>query len=305
MRPSQLLSTALALSSLSVAWPWPESFDDIKGVADVGALLYGRADSNSDYYLLGSASATPTASVNSAAQTTSSPKTSDSGSSVTTGDSAAATSSASAASSGGSSMTITGSQEATKTSGKVEASAKANSTIFDPRLPAGGIQMITPAAISGPQFYKIGDWVTFAWNYTSLSVTPTAIDILATCTANQGTYTLAVNQTVGETGRVLWDTGSYQASNTLPLLTETYTLVIYDADSSISATAQAGYLAVYNQYTFGMYTPQPYTPWANFTCPTCNSALSSTERQTLGFMLVMCTITVLSFTWFAGDFGVF
>jgi len=122
--------------------------------------------------------------------------------------------------------------------------------------------MVTPAAISGQQYYKIGNWVTFVWNYTSLSVTPTAIDVLATCTANQGTYTLALNQSTKETGKVLWDTGAYQSTATLPLLTETYTLLIFDADSSVSATAKAGYLAVYSQYTFGMYTPQPYTPWS-------------------------------------------
>ncbi|KAK3072035.1 hypothetical protein LTS18_014720, partial [Coniosporium uncinatum] len=113
--------------------------------------------------------------------------------------------------------------------------------------------------ISGSQFYKIGDYVTFAWNYTSLSSTPAYIDILATCTANQATYTLATNQSAQQTG-ILWDTGAYQSSATVPLLTETYTLIIYDADSSISAVPRAGYLAPFRQMTFGMYTPQPYTP---------------------------------------------
>ena len=122
--------------------------------------------------------------------------------------------------------------------------------------------MVTPAPISGAQYYKVGDFVTFAWNYTSLEVTPTAIDILASCKANQATYTLAVNQTVEPTGQVIWDTGEYQKTATIPLLTETYTLVIYDADSSISAVAKAGYLAPYKQYQFGMYLPQPYTPFS-------------------------------------------
>lgn len=131
---------------------------------------------------------------------------------------------------------------------------------FDPRLPAGGISMITPAALSGAQYYKIGDWVTFGWNYTSLSVTPSAIDILASCSANQATYTLALNQTVEPTGRVLWDTGAYQKTATVPLLTQTYTLIIYDAaePAGVSATPRAGYLGAFNQYTFGMYSPQPY-----------------------------------------------
>ena len=123
--------------------------------------------------------------------------------------------------------------------------------------------MITPAVSSGAQYYKVGDWVTFAWNYTSLLATPSAIDVFASCAANQALYTLALNQSVSETGRVLWDTGDYQATATIPLLTNTYTLIIYPADSSISATAKAGYLAVQETYTFGMYTPQPYTPWSS------------------------------------------
>lgn len=123
--------------------------------------------------------------------------------------------------------------------------------------------MITPAPIAGAQFYKIGEWVTFAWNYTSLSVTPSAIDILATCTANQATYTLAVNQTVDKTGMILWDTNKTQETGSVPLLTEQYTLMIYDSDQSVSATPQAGYLGVYSQFTFGMYTPQPYVNWSS------------------------------------------
>ena len=128
--------------------------------------------------------------------------------------------------------------------------------------------MVTPAAISGSQYYKVGDFVTLAWNYTSLSVTPTAIDILASCSAAQATYTLALNQSVQETGKIIWDTGKFQKTATQQLLTNTYTLIIYDADSSISSTPKAGYLGVYDQFTFGMYTPQAYTPWnGKFTIP--------------------------------------
>ena len=120
--------------------------------------------------------------------------------------------------------------------------------------------MVTPGLFAASQYYKIGDYVTFAWNYTSLSVTPTAIDVLASCSVNSQLYTIALNQTVQPTGAVTWDTGEYQATATIPLLTETYTLVIYNAAEDISATAQAGYLAVQDTFTFGMYTPQPYTP---------------------------------------------
>lgn len=116
--------------------------------------------------------------------------------------------------------------------------------------------MVTPNALQGDAFYRIGDWVTFAWNYTSLSVTPSAIDIMASCTANQATYTIAVNQSAKQTS-VLWNTGD-QPNGQPPFLTEKYTLMIYDSDSSVSAAPQAGYLGVFKGLTFGMYTPQPY-----------------------------------------------
>jgi hypothetical protein len=181
------------------------------------------------------------------------------------------------------------------------------STSFDARLPAGGVSMITPAVISGEQYFKIGDYVTFAWNYTSVLADPTYINVLATCTQNQQLYTIAANQTyaVNGTQAVTWDTGSYQATAVGdPLLTETYTLIILDAESSITAQAQAGYLAVYDQYTFGMYTPQPYTPLNEFQCATCSAALSDMERRALGVVIGMSVITVLSFTWFVGGTGV-
>jgi hypothetical protein len=195
---------------------------------------------------------------------------------------------------------VTGKASGTKTTGKPKA------TSFDPRLPAGGVSMVTPGALAGAQYYKIGDWVTFAWNYTSLSVTPSAVDILATCTANQATYTLAVNQSVQETGMVLWDTGAYQETATVPLLTETYTLIIYDAESSVSATAAAGYLAPYNQFTFGMYTPQPYVKWADFKCANCNpnGALSAFDSLTFRALLITSGTTVGSLLYFAYSFGV-
>jgi len=159
--------------------------------------------------------------------------------------------------------------------------------------------------MSGSQFYKIGDYVTFAWNYTSLLATPTAINVMVTCTSNLQLYTLAMNQTVtNATGAVTWDTGVYQPTNS-PFLTGEYTLIIYDAASSISARAQAGYLAVYNQFQFGMYLPQAYTPLnEGFHCAGCSGALSDMERRALGTVFGMACIAVLSFTWFVGGLGV-
>ncbi|KAF1983642.1 hypothetical protein K402DRAFT_159295 [Aulographum hederae CBS 113979] len=182
-------------------------------------------------------------------------------------------------------------------------------TEYDMRDPVGGIAMITPGLLEGAQYYKIGDNLTLAWNYTSVQAWPTAVDVLASCKANQATYTLTTNMTVkvSGTGKLTWDSGDYQRTATIPLLTETYTLIVKDANGEVSDAPKPGYLAPYMQWTFGMYEPQPYTPLADFQCATCENAgsLTSGERQTLISLLAMGVVTVLSFTWFASGFGVF
>lgn len=156
-----------------------------------------------------------------------------------------------------------GSSSATKTSASQGSSKQTSSaaqiTSVDPRLPAGGVNLLTPSAIAQATYYKIGDSVSFVWNYTSLEVTPSNVDILVTCTANSATYTLSSNASFASTGSVLWDTNA-DKTGTAPLLTETYTLVIHDASKDVTQVADAGHLGTYNQYTFGMYIPQNYTP---------------------------------------------
>ena len=119
--------------------------------------------------------------------------------------------------------------------------------------------MISPAITDPASYYKVGDQVTFAWNYTSLVVTPTAIDILVKCSANAATYTLARNTSVKETGAAVWDTAK-DSNGKDPLLTAKYTLVIHDADQEVTAVPSAGHLGSYSQFTFGMYLKQEYTP---------------------------------------------
>lgn len=158
-----------------------------------------------------------------------------------------------------------------------------------------------PAITAGPQFYKIDDWVTFSWNYTSLSATPRAVNVMATCTVNHQLYTIASNQTIANaTQTVLWDTGAYQeTASASPLIMATYTLIIYDADSEITAPPEAGYLAPYNQYSFAMYSKQDYTePTPGYRCATCSGAMGDMDRRALGMALGMGVLTVLSFTWF-------
>lgn len=150
------------------------------------------------------------------------------------------------------------------------------------------------------QLYKIGDYVTWGWNYTNLQATPTAIDILATCSFASRMFTLTQNMTFDKQGSYTWDSGAYQSGHiSSPLLTEEYNLIIYDSDSSISAGAEAGYLGTFEGPKFGLYAAQSYTPLNDgWTCATCSGALSPTERRAIGFALAMSLVTVLSFTWF-------
>ncbi|KAI9933486.1 hypothetical protein ASPWEDRAFT_115647 [Aspergillus wentii DTO 134E9] len=198
-----------------------------------------------------------------------------------------------------SSETGTATGTATKTKG-----TSTSSTSIDARLPAGGISMITPSN-GATTYYKVGEYVTFKWNYTSLSVTPSAVNVVASCSLNDATYTISNNMSVEATGAVTWDTGDYQASATIPLLTATYTLIVYDVDSSIGDTASAGHLGSSTQFNFGMYLPQPYTPLNEYKCATCSGAMSGIDRQAIKFAMGMAAITIFSFTWFAGNFGVF
>ena len=178
------------------------------------------------------------------------------------------TTSSNSASSGSSSSSASGSKSgsstATKTSasqGSSKQSSSAAPTSVDPRLPAGGVNLLTPAALAQTTYYKIGDSVSFVWNYTSLSVTPSNVDILVTCTANSATYTISSNASFASTGSVVWDTAPDE-TGTAPLLTETYTLVIHDAAKDVTQVADAGHLGTFNQYAFGMYIRQNYTPRA-------------------------------------------
>lgn len=163
--------------------------------------------------------------------------------------------------------------------------------------------MLTPAPTAqGVNLYKIGDHVTWGWNYTNLQAPPTAIDILVSCSTASETWTLTTNMTFETQGSFTWDTEQQATAVQSPLLVEEYTLIIYDAASSISATPVAGYLGTFEGFTFGMYTPQPYTPLSSWNCATCSAALSETERRALGFALSMSVITVLTFTWFVTGF---
>jgi hypothetical protein len=184
--------------------------------------------------------------------------------------------------------------------------------------------MATPNLLTGSQYYKVGDWVTFGWNFTSMQIKPSAVNVLATCSQASALWTIAANASYETSMKVLWDTNQYKTKQTPQLVMATYTLLIENANEAVATAIQhPGQLGTVNSFQFGMYLPQPYVPYSgefnyghlsrkllandcssDFNCPTCNGA--STLKQTFTVLFGMASITILSFTWFAtGRFGVF
>jgi len=170
-------------------------------------------------------------------------------------------------------------------------------SVINPVLPAGGVVMQTPAVSDGSQYYKIGDYVTFGWNYTSLLVSPTAVNVQVYCSASAQYYDVASNVSIDD-GTVVWNTSQYIENRQIPFIQALYTLVIFDESNPGQATAaaSAGYLEPYDRYSFAMYSPQPYTPLSSgFQCAVCSGA---SDIAVVKMILGLGLITSLSFTWF-------
>ena len=265
LRFSRIILALFLMSSIASAWPWPPSLKDL----GIEGLIVRRQDDNKngkgfpmgDIWLYYPEFGVSQGLILSTGTTSSPPATGKATSlplktatqATKTGknsNSAAATTGAAASASG----TQTG---AAKTSGQ----AAASTISVNPVLPPGGVNMITPSALAQTTYYKIGDYVSFAWNYTSLSVTPSKVDVIVTCAENSATYALQTNATFKATDSVVWDTGA-DATGTAPLPMGSYTLVIYDAGAGPTAAAAAGRLGTTDNFEFGMYIPKKYTPRA-------------------------------------------
>ena len=176
--------------------------------------------------------------------------------------------------------------------------------MFNPVDPPGNVVMVTPAATAGTQLYKIGDFITWGWNYTNLQATPTAVDVLVTCSKAQQMWTLTQNMTFATKGSYTWDTAAYQSANIAqPLPVEQYKLIIHDSEGSVTDGGEPGYLQPFTGFQFGLYTPRAYTPLNEWKCATCSAAMSDMERRAVGGAVVMSIVTFLSFTWFVGGFA--
>ncbi|KAM0436202.1 hypothetical protein ACHAPT_003094 [Fusarium lateritium] len=182
---------------------------------------------------------------------------------------------------------------------------KATRTSFSFDVQAGGVSMQTPETMFQPTpLYKMGDYATFGWNYTSLKGTPTAIDVLISCSANAATYTLAANTTFEKNPSYTWDTGKQAQDVEAPLIVGLYTLIIKDSDMAISDIPDPGYLAVAKTFQFGMYTPRDYYPLSEWTCDVCdNNSASGLSHGGIAMVLTMSLVTIASFTWFVTGLG--
>jgi hypothetical protein len=150
----------------------------------------------------------------------------------------------------------------------------------------------------------IGDNVTLSWNYTSLLATPTAVDVLLSCTVNQATWTLTSNMSFHTDVNYVWNSADTNDDVENPLLTDMYTMIIKDSNASISAYPSPGYLGSWDSFQFGMYQNQPYVSYNDWTCPGACSGAANLNTHAIGFMLTMACITFLSFTWFVTGLGI-
>ncbi|KAG6016749.1 hypothetical protein E4U43_003183 [Claviceps pusilla] len=283
MRPSQpLLQLAMCLSTfraVASAASWP------RWLPELDALVV-RADSTQP----ASPIATPQSSTPSATGTIDSPA-------------------SSTASSTGKADAPSGGLNTAKPakSGETEAvTMTVHHTEFDPNNPPAGISMQTPNTFLQPSgLYRISDYVTWSWNYTSLLGTPTAIDIIVSCSTASETWTLTANMSFATNVNYVWDTKQQANDAQNPLGNAMYTLIVKDSASAITQAPEAGYLGAYTGYTFGMYTGLPYTPYPGWTCPgSCSNAASPNfNHQTVGMAIIMSVTTVLSFTWFVSGLG--
>lgn len=277
MRPTAtLLQLALCLSSaapLVSAWPdWLPAVD----------ALVVRADKPGD----NTASAAPTNPEEGNTAEPTQPSSSKTGDGKSGGK--------------GSSKTDSGNDKKTTTSKK----GKATHTQYPPESPPGNVVMQTPNVFAGSALYKIGDFVTWGWNYTNILGTPTAVDVLISCSTASETWTLTSNMTFKTSAEYVWDSSVQATDVAQPLPVAMYTLIIKDSDAAISTVPDAGYLGTFSSFTFGLYTPQPYVDFPQWHCDACNAALSKFDHQVLGFAVTMGLVTVLSFTWFVSGLGI-
>ena len=143
------------------------------------------------------------------------------------------------------------------------AAGTSSSTISIPQTAAAGGITITQPPQTATSFFKIApnNLVTFAWNFTSVLVTPTHLTVSAVC-ENGNTYPVGPSNGIipGTATSVVWDPYAWdQANPNTPLAQASYTLTVWD-DRGPDSPRQGGYMQPNSALRFALYTPQPYTP---------------------------------------------
>ncbi|KAF4123281.1 hypothetical protein GMORB2_6832 [Geosmithia morbida] len=170
---------------------------------------------------------------------------------------------------------------------------------------AGGVSITEPATTQmATPLFKIGDNITLGWNYTGIIEKPTAIDVLISCSTASETWTLTSNMTFETDVSYTWNSEDQADNVETPLLTELYTLIIKNSDADISDSPEAGKLAANAQFTFGLYHPQAYTPYADWECSGCSGAASLFSSQVVHLAVTMSAITIITFTYFVTGWGI-
>ncbi|KZT66567.1 hypothetical protein DAEQUDRAFT_796522 [Daedalea quercina L-15889] len=152
-------------------------------------------------------------------------------------------------------------------------SAASSSSVSIPATAAAGGLTITKPPQTATSYYKIApsNNITFAWNFTSLLVTPTSLTVSAVC-ENGNTYPVGPTDGIipGTATQVVWDLWSWNEANpATPLAVETYTLEIW-GDLGRDAVATGGQLSSNMDLQFALYSPASYTPLSSWTCAGCN-----------------------------------
>ncbi|KAG6856161.1 hypothetical protein H0H87_006968 [Tephrocybe sp. NHM501043] len=148
-------------------------------------------------------------------------------------------------------------------------STSTGATTTTRRIPASdpaGLLTITQPPATLTSYYKIApsNFVTFAWNFSYVQVTPTHLTVSAVCD-NGNTYPVGPTDGIidGTATSVVWDLYSYQQNHpNTPLAQETYTLKIWD-DRGPGAGRAPGYLQANTGLKFALYSPEPYTGLAD------------------------------------------
>ncbi|KAL5612998.1 hypothetical protein BROUX41_003925 [Berkeleyomyces rouxiae] len=187
--------------------------------------------------------------------------------------------------------------QASRSSSRASSSGSSTRTVFTDAQ-AGGMSMISPQTAAFKPLYKAGDFYTWEWNYTNVRATPTAIDLILSCSSITQSWTLTSNMTWATPATFIWDSSQQANDAQKPLVPHNYTLIIKDSEDSITAAAEGGYLAVQSTFTFGIYTPAPYTPLADWECTTCIVGAASKSSSFVLPMVLTSLLITFGFTWF-------